>query len=235
MYNITENKIEITRTQKERITSIIAYSACGVMFLVCLTMLVLSVVVAVNVVPTAETHMLLKFLWVFLQIVAYLVFGASALVFLYELIINIFDSPYPLVVDKNGIHVKFLFFKQHIRFEDIKDYGMSYVGKKYDFLTGFGGIRYYHSRNRVVSGRIYKVYFSTQECDTDINKGKKKLRGVKAWWLDVCPLTVYPDSPDGPLLLEEVFSFCEAKTGIKAFVPGNAHPFVYRESKNDDK
>ncbi len=235
MYNITEEKIEFTRTQRERVTAIIANVACGVMFCICLSMLVLSVVIVINVMPTPETHILLKFLWVFLQFIAYLVFGTGALVFLYEIVINIFDSPHPLIIDNDGIHVKFLFFKQHIRFEDIKDYGMSYVGKKYDFLSGFGGNRYHYSRNRIVSGRIYKVYFSTQECDTDINKGKKKLRGVKAWWLDVCPLTVYPVSPDGPLFLEEVFNFCEAKTGIKAFVPGNALPFVYREPKNDDK
>ncbi len=234
MYNVTENKIEISRTKRELVTSIIAYSACGVMFCICLGMLVLSVIVAVMVIPSEDANILMKFLWVFLQLVAYLVFGAGALVFLYELIVNFFDSPYPLVIDENGIHVKFHYFKQHIRFEDIKDYGMSYVGKKYDFLSGFGGNRYYYSRNRIVSGRIYKVYFSTNECEFDVNKGMKKLRGVKAWWLDICPLVVYPNSPNEPLFLEQVFSFCEAKTGIKPFVPGNAHDFVYRPAKTEE-
>ena len=92
----------------------------------------------------------------------------------------------------------------------------------------------YSGRNRIVTGRIYRVYFSTKECETDVNTGKKKLRGVKVWWLDVCPLTIHPDAPGGPLFLESVFNFCEAKTGIKPFVPGNAHDFVYRPAKTEE-
>ena len=234
MFNVTENKIEITRTKRELVTSIIAYSACAIMFCVYLCLFVLSIVLAVKFVPDADTIKILKFLWVFLQLVAYLVFGAAALIFLYEILVSFFDSPYPLVVDDTGIHVGFLFFNQHIRFEDLKDYGMSYVGKKYDFLSGLGRYSIYSGRNRIVTGRIYRVYFSTKECETDVNTGKKKLRGVKVWWLDVCPLTIHPDAPGGPLFLESVFNFCEAKTGIKPFVPGNAHDFVYRPAKTEE-
>ncbi len=230
MYNVTEDKIE-TVVDKKCLYSDIWDDILGiVLILIFLIPLAIAVYLAVEFFPGADAKFLETFAWVGGQIIAYALFGFSFFSYLYEFILSFLQNYRYVRIDNTGVHFKYLFFKQHIRFEDIKDYGLSYVGKEYDFP------RLFRSRYRfgIVIGRIYKVYFSTRRCDADLNTGKKKLRSVKVWWLDVCPLTVHSDTPGGPLFLESVFNFCEAKTGIKPFVPGNAHDFVYREPKIQD-
>lgn len=231
MYNVTEDKIE-TVVDKRCLASDVRDDILGaVVLLIFFVPLVITAYLAVEFFPAADAKFLEKIAWVGAQIIAYILFGFLFFAHLYEFVISFLQNYRYVRIDNTGVHFKFLFFKQHIRFEDIKDYGLSYVGKEYDFSRLFRKRRHFN----VVIGRIYTAYFSVQKCDADLNTGKKKLRGVKVRWLIVCPLTVHPDAPSGPLFLEEVFNFCEAKTGIKAFVPGNAHPFVYREPKNDDK
>lgn len=230
MYNVTDDKIE-TVVDKKCLSSDIWDDILGaVLLLICFIPLVVTVYLAVEFFPAADAKSLEKIAWVGAQIIAYALFGFLFFSHLYEFVVSFLQKYRYVRIDSTGVHFKYLFFKQHIRFEDIKDYGLSYVGKEYDFP------RIFRSRYRfgLVIGRIYKVYFSTRRCDADLNTGKKKLRGVKVWWLDVCSLTVHPDAPEGPLFLESVFNFCEAKTGIKPFVPGNVHDFVYREPKIQD-
>lgn len=227
MYNVTEDKIE-TVVDKRCLASDVRDDILGVVILLIFFVpLVITAYLAVEFFPAADAKFLEKFAWVGAQIIAYILFGFLFFAHLYEFVISFLQNYRYVRIDNTGVHFKFLFFKQHIRFEDIKDYGLSYVGKEYDFS------RLFRKRHRfgIVIGRIYTVYFSVQKCDADLNIGKKKLRGVKVLWLKVCPLVASSKVQNGPLFLESVFDFCEAKTGIKPFVPGNALDFVYSEEK----
>lgn len=229
MYNVTEDKIE-TVIDKRCLISDIWDDVFGAVFLlIYFVPLVITAYLAVEFFPAADAKFLEKFAWAGGQIIAYFLFGLWFFSHLYEFVLSILQKYRYVRIDNTGVHFKFLFFKQHIRFEDIKDYGLSYVGKEYNFPLLFRKRRHFS----IVIGRLYTVYFSTRRCDADLNSGKKKLRGVKVWWLNVFPLEVNSTEARSPLFLESVFNFCEAKTGIKAFVPGNAHPFVYR-NRNEE-
>lgn len=221
----TADKIEIKKSKRERKGSTVFYFSQGLLFLLFVG-LVVGYVCVLNVLkpqPDMPDYSKIQTIWSFCKWLS-VPLALLPVGLIYDFIIQLFSDEYTLVADRHGITVKILFFKQHISWRDLKDYGMSYCGYKY---TAFGGIRTSLFSYRFKESRMYKVYFSTQKCVAIADNEKKKLKGVKVFWLYLCPLKMPSMSVNGTTVMEKIFDFCEKKTGIAPFVSETARRHVY--------
>lgn len=107
-----------------------------------------------------------------------------------------------LFVREDGVFYTSIFEKRHLCWNQIEDYGLSYDGRVQD-----GGD----------FSNAYILYFASVEQDCK-NKFKKKL-SKKA-------LKISVSSKDYVWLLENVFPFCQTRTGKPAFVPEDVPHFI---------
>ncbi len=223
VYTVSENKLVYKREKKDIIHSLICYIPVVALISVFLVLLAAGIACAVALYPSPdiEERALIMAIWIICQAVWYALLGFGICYFLYEFLVTVLESCKDLILDDTGVYLTLLFFKMHIRWADIKDYGLSYQGVRLNLDRSRFSSRGY------IDGRIYKVYFSTQQCDADINKGKKKLKGVKVWWLECFPLHAYLRETGEPTVQKTIFDFCEKHTGISPFIPGNAYSHIY--------
>lgn len=223
LYTVSENKIVYKREKKDIIHSLICYIPVVSLLFVFVALLAAGIAcaVALRPLPDIENRALMVAIWIICQAVYYSVLGFAICYFLYEFLVTVLETAKDLVLDDTGIHLTLLFIKMHIAWDEIKDYGLSYQGVKLNLDRSRFSSRGY------VDGRIYKVYFSTEECASDVNKGKKRLKGVKVWWLETFSLHAYLRETDEPTVQQTIFDFCEKKTGITPFIPGNAYSHIY--------
>ncbi len=223
LYTVSDNKLVYKREKKDIIHSLICYLPVFLLLSVFVALLAAGIACAVALYPSPdiEERALIMAIWIIGQAVWYSVLVFAICYFLYEFLITVLETGKDVILDDTGVHLTLVFFKMHIRWEDIKDYGLSYQGVKLNLSRSRFSSRGY------IDGRIYKVYFSTEECVSDVNKGKKKLKNVKVWWLETFSLHAYLRETDEPTVQQTIFDFCEKKTGIPPFIPGNAYSHIY--------
>ena len=146
---------------------------------------------------------------------------------IYEYLVYIFSETYNVIADRKGITVKYLFFKKQIMWKDMKEYGISYSGFRHRF---FAPIRKGAFSYRSQQKRVYIVYFSTQKCDEASTKGKKRLRGVKVWWIYLAPVLTSAQNVSGKTVLGELFDFCRERTGKEPYIPTAVYQNIYLEN-----
>ncbi len=129
------------------------------------------------------------------------------------------------IFDTDGIHAKGLFKRQFMPWSQVKDFGFSYVMNEYEYKYSS---RYYRSKWFVKTDRIYKVYFSDTVCKS-LSNGKKELKGKRINFYVSFPLSTPFKDFQGMTWIRSFIDYAEKKTGIKANIPGNIHPFLYPE------
>ena len=226
----TPDKLEIKKSKKEKRGSIIVYLTYIflIVFFVSVMAGIMALALYLRPTPDMYDYSFYNTLWIVGQIVLYPVALLTLAEIIYDFIFYILTDDFTLVADRRGITVKILFFKQHIDWRDLRDYGMSDSGYKYAF---FQSIRTGVFDYRFKECRVFTVYFSNQKCDADTDKGKKRLKGVKAWWLFKCPLKLPTTFVGGDTVLEKIFDFCEKRTGKPPFVPASARRHVYLDNE----
>lgn len=172
LYTVSENKIVYKREKKDFIHSLICYIPVVCLLFVFTALLAAGIACAVALRPShdIENRDLMVAIWIICQTVWYSVLVFAICYFLYEFLVTILQTGKDLVLDDTGIHLTLVFFKMHVRWDEIKDYGLSYQGVKLNLDRSRFSSRGY------VDGRIYKAYFSTEECVADVNKGKNVLK-----------------------------------------------------------
>lgn len=222
----TADKLEIKKSKKERNGSIAVYVLYLLLILFFAGFLAGLIALAVYLRPTPDMYdySYFKTLWILCQIVVYPVVVLTLAEIIYDFVFYILTEEYTLVADRRGITVKILCFKQHIDWRDLRDYGMSDSGYKYSFFqsrrTGVFDYRFRECR-------VFTVYFSNQKCATVPDKDKKRLKGVKVFWLFKCPLKLPAGTVNGTTVMEKIFTFCEKRTGIPPFISPKARHHVY--------
>ncbi len=222
----TADKLEIKKSKKEKKGSIAVYFGYLFPILFFAGFLAGLIALAVYLRPTPDMYDYSYYntLWILGQIVVYPVAVLTLVEIIYDFVFYILTEEYTLVADQRGITVKILCFKQHIDWRDLRDYGMSDIGYKYAF---FQSIRTGVFNYRFRECRVFTVYFSTQKCVSVPDKGKKRLKGVKAWWLFKCPLKLPTSIVNGKTAMEKILDFCEKKTGITPYISPKARNHVY--------
>lgn len=227
MFEVTKDSV--VKTNDKQLSVLIFYSIMA--FIAALVIFALSGFLIFLKIPIEPDYIPLT---LFTNIERWLVVASLFLMFvwlIYEYIIFLFSETYNFVADRKGITVKYLFFKKHIMWKDMKEYGLSYVGFKNRFFSPLRtGAFSYSSKKK----RVYIVYFSTQNCDEASIKGKKRLRGVKVWWIYLAPVLTSAQNVSGKTVLGELFDFCRERTGKEPYIPTSVLQNIYLEN-NEDK
>ncbi len=242
MYTVSDEKIEYKPSVKELIKwyGLVGPSVTGLVFMLAALAAVICIAVYLNPTPDMLYYPYVEIFWIFSQTVVYILIGVQIVKFVYEFLIFIYCNCFQFTADERGITFRRFRKEKHISWQDIKDYGLSYQGYEYTIKRKYDEYHDYPNVNlrpyfKIIfkSGRIYKVYFSADECAPNIKKGRKKLGKNTVWWLKSCSLFFTPDPKKGTTLLANIFAFCEKKTGISPFIPGYAHPHIYPENQPD--
>lgn len=241
MYTVSDEKIEYKPSTKELLKW---YGLVGpsVTWFVCKLVAlatVIGIAVYLNPTPDMMYYPYVEIFWILSQTIVYIFFGVQIIKFIYDFLIFIYCNCFQFTADERGITFRRFRTEKYISWIDIKDYGLSYQGYEYTIERKYVKHHDYQAVNlrpyyNIIfkSGRIYKVYFSADECAPYIKNGRKKFGKNTVWWLKSCSLFVTPAPEKGTTFLANVFAFCEKKTGITPFIPGYAYPHIYPEKNN---
>lgn len=222
-----ENKREkVTYTTNP--SSVLLALLFGILFIVFLALTIFLIYIFVNqllggVMPIGPLRIVTLFLN--LAVSCILLAVSIYLGWAFLLTCGLFTTRYTF--DTDGIHASGLFKNQFISWNQIKDFGFTFVRYEYEYKRT--GTRYSIAKYFQKVGRIYKAYFSASVCQS-LPDAKKKLEGnYVAFYVNFPMTTPQEENYNGMTIVREFIDYTEEKTSIKPHIPGYAHPFLYPE------